>query len=669
MTAELLPMLGRATDATNALMPGAKWYFYDTGTTAPRSVFTTAELTVAHANPVVADSAGKFAPIYFDSEYLYRGVLTNASGTTTIFDIDPINSELASSLAAGDGTDLIGWSPVFGAPVIQRLLRSRVGEVISAKDYVVGDGNADDTQAYQELIFAQPAEIFYPEGCSIAVSAKVLWTGEMTHRFANDARIIGDHADYAVVGLGYPDLSSAAVTAPIAQDAVSFPFSGTLGLAAGDDFYLYDVVTAEYDVNVVRAVVGGVVYTKRPIIYNFATASNIRIYRLANACRNVTVFGGEFRNVSPDLAARGLGFQYATDIKVISATITQTGGNGLAFETSMRWLAKGVSAIETGAVGMGGRNVKDWRVLDFVGRFPGHDESLAFYKNCSFGTISGVDIEQYTKNHAPSGNAGQAGNCLLIDFNCSDISMTGLRLRGSATYPLFVTNGSRRISIDNFNIAMANLGGIRFGTGCIDNFAGRGRISDIIDTTDPEQGGIPTAAIQDESGTTGNVLGTNLTFARVAGGVSVRQRGTRGTVVSTGNSEHRGGIVSSTTTDWNGTSTGSRIGMTLAAPSGNTYGRLFAEISGGTDFGAVSVTARSAAPALTVQGEIGWSVPVADHKPYISWVDFSGTYHTGAAPLGAQSAAQPDSAASTITALRSDFNALLAKLRNAKLMA
>jgi hypothetical protein len=151
MAAELLPMLGRATDAADMVMPGAKWHFYDTGTTTPRSVFTTAELNVAHANPVVADSAGKFAPIYFDSDHIYRGVLKSSNGATTIFDIDPINLELANSLAKPDGADLIGWTPASGAPAIARLLRSRVGEVISAKDYVVGDGNADDTEAHARV--------------------------------------------------------------------------------------------------------------------------------------------------------------------------------------------------------------------------------------------------------------------------------------------------------------------------------------------------------------------------------------------------------------------------------------------------------------------------------------------------------------------------------------
>ena len=73
----------RATSSKGLNLDGAKWYFYQTGTTTPQSVYTTAALDTTHANPVVADAAGKFANIYFDSSLEYRGVLKTSDDATT----------------------------------------------------------------------------------------------------------------------------------------------------------------------------------------------------------------------------------------------------------------------------------------------------------------------------------------------------------------------------------------------------------------------------------------------------------------------------------------------------------------------------------------------------------------------------------------------------------
>lgn len=109
--AELLTDASRALDANANPLSGATWTFYATGTTTLQSVYTTAALSVAHANPVVADAGGKFAPIYLDGSLTYRGVLRDAGGTT-IQDIDPLNStalsDLIDDLTGPGGAVLIG---------------------------------------------------------------------------------------------------------------------------------------------------------------------------------------------------------------------------------------------------------------------------------------------------------------------------------------------------------------------------------------------------------------------------------------------------------------------------------------------------------------------------------------------------------------------------------
>ncbi len=49
-----------------SLLPGSKLFFYITGTTSPQNTYTDEALTVANANPVVADANGLFPVIYMD---------------------------------------------------------------------------------------------------------------------------------------------------------------------------------------------------------------------------------------------------------------------------------------------------------------------------------------------------------------------------------------------------------------------------------------------------------------------------------------------------------------------------------------------------------------------------------------------------------------------------
>jgi len=74
----------------------AKINFYLTGTTTPTDTYTDNARTVAHANPVVADSAGQWAAIYLDPDVTYRAVITE-SDDTGIDDVDPVHAPLTAS--------------------------------------------------------------------------------------------------------------------------------------------------------------------------------------------------------------------------------------------------------------------------------------------------------------------------------------------------------------------------------------------------------------------------------------------------------------------------------------------------------------------------------------------------------------------------------------------
>lgn len=152
MTASLHITPSRATSSNGLNLDGAKWYFYQSGTTTPQSVYTTAALSTPHSNPVEADAAGKFPNIFFDATLSYRGVLKTADDVTTIYDIDPINTDTLSQLAASGGSDLIGFLQA-GTGAVARTAQDKMRDVVSVKDFgAVGDGVTDDTAAIAAAI-------------------------------------------------------------------------------------------------------------------------------------------------------------------------------------------------------------------------------------------------------------------------------------------------------------------------------------------------------------------------------------------------------------------------------------------------------------------------------------------------------------------------------------
>lgn len=85
------PVIKYTTDTLKTL-PGALLYFYENGTSTPKVVYQNIELTTPHASPVVADSAGIFAPIFLDGTY--RVELKSSAGITqTGWPVDNVGGE------------------------------------------------------------------------------------------------------------------------------------------------------------------------------------------------------------------------------------------------------------------------------------------------------------------------------------------------------------------------------------------------------------------------------------------------------------------------------------------------------------------------------------------------------------------------------------------------
>ena len=83
MSAAQLPFSGQQQfDAYNRVVPSAKMYIYEGGTSTPILGYTTSALSVARPWPVVANGAGRFPAIFIDdTPETARIVVTDAGGT------------------------------------------------------------------------------------------------------------------------------------------------------------------------------------------------------------------------------------------------------------------------------------------------------------------------------------------------------------------------------------------------------------------------------------------------------------------------------------------------------------------------------------------------------------------------------------------------------------
>lgn len=123
-------------DGAGRALPGSKLYFYDAGTSTPKTTWSDRDMTVPNTNPVVANGSGYFGPIFMDADG-YKVSLKDAAGVT-IWTQDNIFAETS------DGT--ITDEKI----AISSKLHNRLADVWDIKDYgslVSGDDWAPAIQA------------------------------------------------------------------------------------------------------------------------------------------------------------------------------------------------------------------------------------------------------------------------------------------------------------------------------------------------------------------------------------------------------------------------------------------------------------------------------------------------------------------------------------------
>jgi len=131
----------QAVDGGEAL-PGAKLYFYQTGTTTDQNVYQEAALSSTHAQPVVADSDGQFADIWLnpDASVDYRVRLTD-SNDVQIWQVDDV-PRYRENFDSGSFTAL--WSGFSSDPAATTANWYRMGRLIYL-ELPVGNGTSNST--------------------------------------------------------------------------------------------------------------------------------------------------------------------------------------------------------------------------------------------------------------------------------------------------------------------------------------------------------------------------------------------------------------------------------------------------------------------------------------------------------------------------------------------
>lgn len=92
---------GTALSSNLTLVAGAKVEFFLTETTTPTPVYQDSDLSTPHANPVIADAAGRLPPIYLDPLIVYKIEFRDSADVEIYPAVDPVNDQFLSQAIIG----------------------------------------------------------------------------------------------------------------------------------------------------------------------------------------------------------------------------------------------------------------------------------------------------------------------------------------------------------------------------------------------------------------------------------------------------------------------------------------------------------------------------------------------------------------------------------------
>jgi len=241
MTVNLSMLAGAGAqffDSNGTPLTGGKLYSYASGTTTQQTTYTTNAGNVAHANPIVLDSAGRVSnggEIWLTDAVSYKFVLKNSSDVT-IATYDNITGngsgiydDVFVRLAQPNGSSLIGFLQS-GTGTAATTVQVKLRESLSVLDFgAVGDGVTNDTAAFANAIaeaWTTGKSVYVPAG---DYKAKITIPPSSVGEYRGDVFII--YGDGAASGfLDNPSINGTRITSPDTDP--TFRFDNTLGPSA-----------------------------------------------------------------------------------------------------------------------------------------------------------------------------------------------------------------------------------------------------------------------------------------------------------------------------------------------------------------------------------------------------------------------------------------------------
>ena len=251
-------ILPRALDANGSNSPGAKAWFYDTGTTSAQTVYSDTSLSTAHTQPVVSDANGVFPQVFGAGTVALKVVLTDASdaalpeGT-----LDPV----ATSSLSVSGAGQVSFAPT--ADIAQTNVQDAIEEVFTDSLQNVSE---DTTPQLGGVLDADSNQVRLSKGADVA-SAAELTLGDDGNAFdVTGTTSITSIATKAVGTTVVLQFDAALTLTHHATDLI-LPTGANITTAAGDIAVFYEYAAGDWRcVSYARA--DGTALASRPDLFS-----------------------------------------------------------------------------------------------------------------------------------------------------------------------------------------------------------------------------------------------------------------------------------------------------------------------------------------------------------------------------------------------------------------
>jgi hypothetical protein len=153
MAIQAEPKTQQFLDVNGVPLAGARLFYFTAGTTTPKTVYSNFALTIAHSNPLTADSFGRFANVFVGpGSYKFR--VTTAAGVL-ICEADDIPGEPdTATIAPGSGGTTIPTGfiiPAFDDQPVAGWVRASGGSIGNAASGASERANADTSALFTLL--------------------------------------------------------------------------------------------------------------------------------------------------------------------------------------------------------------------------------------------------------------------------------------------------------------------------------------------------------------------------------------------------------------------------------------------------------------------------------------------------------------------------------------